>query len=80
MVLYTGKQMSEFICKMAEYPPVKEDFTKILEVEIDEEDRDAILEAAQKEKDRIGQKVNIYKERTVSKGRGISNKESVFGK
>ena len=72
--------MSEFICKMAEYPPVKEDFTKILEVEIDEEDRDAILEAAQKEKDRIGQKVNIYKERTVSKGRGISNKESVFGK
>lgn len=72
--------MSEFICKMAEYPPVKEDFTKILEVEIDEEDRDAILEAAQKEKDKIGQKVNIYKERTVSKGRGISNKESVFGK
>ena len=46
--------MSEFISKMAEYPPVKEDFTKILEVEIDEEDRDAILEAAQKEKERIG--------------------------
>ena len=65
---------------MAEYPPVKEDFTKILEVEIDEEDRDAILEAAQKEKERIGQQLNIYKERSVNKGRGISNKDSVFGK
>lgn len=72
--------MSEFICKMAEYPPVKEDFTKILEVEIDEEDRDAILEAAQKEKDRIGQQLNIYKERSVNKGRGIATKDSVFGK
>ena len=72
--------MSEFICKMAESPPVKEDFTNILEVEIDEEDRDAVLEAAQKEKDRIGQQINIYKERSVNKGRGISNKESVFGK
>ena len=75
--------MSEFISKMAEYPPVKEDFTKILEVEIDEEDRDAILAAAQKEKERMGKQLNIYKERSVKKGRGISNtinKESVFGK
>ena len=56
---------------MAEYPPVKEDFTKILEVEIDEEDWDAILEAAQKEKERIGQQLNINKERSVNKGRGI---------
>ena len=72
--------MSEFICKMAEYPPVKEDFTKILDVEIDEEDRDAILEAAQKEKDRIGHQLNIYKERSVNKGRGIATKDSVFGK
>ena len=75
--------MGEFISKMAEYPPVKEEFTKILEVEIDEEDRDAILASAQKEKERMGKQLNIYKERSVNKGRGISKtmtKESVFHK
>ena len=61
--------------------PVKQDFTKILEV--DEQDRGPILEAAQKEKERMGKELNIYKENTVNKGRGNSKKttkETVFCK
>ena len=57
--------MTEFISKLAKYAPVKDEFTEILEVEVDEEDRDYILAAAQKEKENMGKQLNIYKEKTV---------------
>ena len=65
--------MQDFINKMAEYEPVKDEFTNLLEVEVREEDLDDIMAFAQREKENIGQKVNIYKEKKTGKG-------PVFGK
>ena len=55
--------MQEFINKMAEYEPVREEFTQLLKVEVREEDLDDILAAAQKEKEKIGKQVTIFKEK-----------------
>ena len=82
MILYTGQQMEEFIRKMSEYGPVKDEFTKVLQVEVEEQDLDNIMAAAAKEKENIGQIVHIYKEKTVKKGRGkneTETTETVFG-
>ena len=42
--------MEEFIQNMAEYAPVKDEFTKILQVEVEEDDRDAILQADERKR------------------------------
>lgn len=60
--------MQDFINKMAEYEPVKEEFTKLLTVEVREEDLDDILAAAQKEKEKLGKQVTIFKEKKTAKG------------
>lgn len=74
--------MEEFIRKMSEYGPVKDEFTKVLQVEVEEQDLDKIMAAAAKEKEKIGQIVHIYKEKTVKTGRGkneTETTETVFG-
>ena len=62
--------MEEFIRKMSEYGPVKDEFTKVLQVEVEEQDLDNIMAAAAKEKENIGQIVDIYKKKTVKKEGG----------
>ena len=38
--------MEEFIRKMSEYGPVKDEFTKVLQVEVEEQDLENIMAAA----------------------------------
>ena len=74
--------MEEFIRKMSEYGPVKDEFTKVLQVEVEEQDLENIMAAAAKEKENFGQRVDIYKKKTVKKGRGkneTEKTETVFG-
>ena len=59
--------MQEFNNKMAEYEPVREEFTQLLKVR--EEDLDDILAAAQKEKEKIGKQATIFKEKKTSKSK-----------
>ena len=83
LVLYTDKQMQEFINKMAQYDPVKEEFTALLEVDVEEDDVENILAAAQKEMEGMGKQLSIFREKTVEKGREKSKTlttESVFCK
>ena len=68
---------------MAEYDPVKEEFTALLEVDVGEDDVENILAAAQKEKEGMGRQLSIFRDKTVEKGRGKSKSlttESVFCK
>ena len=62
--------MEEFIRKMSEYGPVKDEFTKVLQVEVEEQDLENIMAAAAKEKENIGQIVDIYKKKRLSKKEG----------
>ena len=55
---------------MSEYGPVKDEFTKVLQVEVEEQDLENIMAAAAKEKENFGQRVDIYKKKDCQKRKG----------
>ena len=60
--------MQDFINKMAEYEPARDEFTNLLKVEVREEDLDDIMASAQREKENIAKKLTSTRRKRLARG------------
>ena len=76
MTLCTGKQFGEYFVVIEEDKKDKDLFNRVLEVRVDPKDKEKILEAKEREKDKTGKPPVCYK-KLIKPGDGKTRKKQV---